>query len=135
MQNWKSWQVVFLAYLLLLNVIVLGSLAYVVFNYDFWLSPQPTSVALAIGPLASPTSTLLPTLRPTLSPSAMPLQPGQAQTDELSKIDNTATPTPIPPINIPPASPPSKAISKSFRESTAMPTRPTSPHTLESSES
>jgi hypothetical protein len=111
MQNWKSWQFVFLAYLLLLNVIVLGSLAYVVLRNDFWLSPQPTSAAVASGPLDSPTSTSRPTLTPAPSPTTILLPANQTEADESSKIENTATPTPIPPINIPPAPLPSKAIS------------------------
>ena len=84
--KWKSWQILVLAYLFLLNFIVLGALAYVVLTYDFTgLPPQP-----------KPAPVVLVTLAPLPTPTFTPLPPVATSTP-------SPTPTPIPPLNIPPA--------------------------------
>ena len=118
MLNWKPWQqIAFLAYLFLLNAIVLGTLAFLLLNRSPSPSPQPTLVAIATLPgevsgdpetmLVSPPSTenqTFPTTTPTHTPhpTASPThtpQPTATPTHTprpTASPTHTATPTPRP---------------------------------------
>lgn len=100
MHNWKPWQqFVFLGYLFLLNAVVLGSLAYLVFsNGEVWAEPEPGVVAD------------MPAVSPTLAGPPVPGAISRAATrlieSEPTLLAQAAvvaeTDTPIPPIHIPP---------------------------------
>ncbi|MBN1217902.1 MAG: hypothetical protein JXM69_03150 [Anaerolineae bacterium] len=110
MQRWKPWQIAFLGYLLLLNCVVLGALAYVGFSQNFWRSPRPTPAPVVLVSPAVPIVVASPTFTTVPFPTATPSPLTQAEQVSLSEMSPTTTPTPIPPVNIEPVPVPSKSM-------------------------
>ncbi len=109
MGKWKPWQLVFLAYLLLLNFVVFCALSVFLLNNFNKLAVPRGEARLAAAPeipgtpaVATPTATFLP-----------PAPPEAAGTSA-----DTPVPVVIPPVNIPPVPPPQAVAAAPVPEAT-----------------
>jgi len=91
MRGWKPWQLVFLAYLLVLNVIVFCVLAFFLVNRGYLFLGQTPSVAS------------VPPQPVEFSPEATAISP--AEPAPLTTPASTEAPSVIPSVNIPPVLP------------------------------
>ncbi len=105
MAKWKPWQLIFLGYLLLLNIVVLGALGYFMLR----LGPDRFLALVAGQAGAGPTELASAAVQTTPSPSP------------------TVSPTPIPPLNIPPAPVPTPTPAPATRVAAAIPTATSTP--------
>ena len=98
MVKWKTWQFVFLGYLLLLNLIIVCALSSFLINSDFLSRLDSTPATNLVTTLPPRILTITPIPPEAGKPKAQAFTP---QPVELNTIQNT--PTPVPPIDIPPA--------------------------------
>lgn len=100
MHNWKPWQqFVFLGYLFLLNAVVLGSLAYLVFTTDE-ISAEAGPVSAADVAAVSPTPTSQLTATAVRAAATGPADNSQPGLPPPQAVVVAETDTPIPPVHI-----------------------------------